>query len=78
MSKETYVIRKCILGRQLDDLDGEHRDKLNALLDKTTENGGLPIKTVAVQLKRIGFRASAGGVSEHRAKVCMCYIDGAL
>ena len=78
MEKTTRVVTKCILGRQLDDLEGAYREKLNDLLTRLPIDGGLPVKAVAIKLKRIGFRASAGGVSEHRAKLCICYIEGAL
>lgn len=77
MSKDTYVLRKCIFGRQLDDLDGEHRAKFADLVNRQTEDGGIAIVKVTQLLKRAGFRASTGGLSIHRAQECTCYIQGA-
>lgn len=76
MNKTIHKAPRCILGRQLDDLDGSYKEKLQTLLNQSLEEGGLPIKMVVLQLKRAGFRASNGGVSEHRSKVCLCNLEG--
>lgn len=63
---------KCILGRQLEELTGEHKARLTWLLETSVQDSGLSIARITVELKRAGFRASAGGVSNHRLKVCNC------
>lgn len=49
-----------------------YRSKYFALLSTRYDNGGLSHTRLANELKKLGLRASAGGVSNHRNRSCVC------
>jgi hypothetical protein len=67
---------KCIIGLQADQLPDTHRDKYLDLINRSAEDGGLTIARLAIELKRAGFRASQGGLVQHRRNECNCALEG--
>jgi len=63
---------KCALEKQADPMPEPFRSRYLAILNGTGDYAALPIARVVVELKRIGLKASNGGVSQHRSKVCLC------
>jgi|AntRauMFilla1563_2_1112583.scaffolds.fasta_scaffold01177_6 hypothetical protein len=67
---------KCIIGAQAEQLPPDYRKKYEGLINLKSEDGGLSNAKLAVELKRVGFRASQGGLAQHRRNECNCAIEG--
>jgi hypothetical protein len=67
---------KCIIGAQAEQLPDTHRAKYESLINTLPEDGGLTNSKLALELKRVGFRASMGGISIHRRNECNCALEG--
>lgn len=48
------------------------RTRYYQILSGTGDYSGLAIARIVAELKRIGLKASTGGVSQHRSNVCLC------
>jgi hypothetical protein len=63
---------KCALQAQADNMPDSIRARYLQILNGTGNYYGLTIAKVVIELKRVGLKASTGGVSQHRSNLCLC------
>lgn len=66
------TMSKCALQLQGEEMREPFRTRYFQILDGTGDYAGLTIAKLVAELKRIGLKASTGGVSQHRSNVCLC------
>ena len=66
------TMTKCALQLQGEEMREPFRTRYYEILNGTGNYAGIPIAKMVSELKRIGLKASTGGVSQHRSNVCLC------
>jgi len=63
---------KCVIQKQGELMGEPYKTKYFDLLNKRPDQGGLANSRLANELKKLGLKASEGGISKHRNLACVC------